>query len=86
MLVYMNRIIHLFKSNIDLNIALVLAVVTSFGEEVTINTVVSSLNSRILLLLLCLMLVIGGFKVLGLLDYLFRKSCVLLASILYCQH
>src|SRR5574344_1395875 len=67
----MQRLFYLFKTNLDLNIALILALTTSFGQNVTFQRTIEGLNTKILLLLFCLMMVVAGFRKLGVLDFFF---------------
>ncbi len=73
---YMQKILSLFKNNVDLSVALVLAVLSSFGPNVSLKRIEEGLNTKILLLLLCLMLVVAGFRKLGVLDYLYKKCFI----------
>ena len=69
----MKQLLSYFKKNLDLNIALILAVVSSFGPNVSLERIEEGLNLRILVLLFCLMIVVAGFRKLGVLDYLYKK-------------
>lgn len=77
----MQRLFYLFKTNLDLNIALILALTTSFGQNVTFQRTIEGLNTKILLLLFCLMMVVAGFRKLGVLDFLYQKSFILVKDV-----
>lgn len=72
----MKLLLSYFKKNLDLNIALILAVISSFGPNVTLSRIEEGLNLRILVLLFCLMIVVAGFRKLGVLDYLYKKCFI----------
>lgn len=62
-----------FRNNLDLSCALVLAVISSFFVQISWQNTLNALNLPVLILLFCLMVVVAGFRRVGLLDRLYKK-------------
>ena len=70
------NMLNFFKSNLDISIALILAVISTFVVSFDIHALVEALNLKVLLLLFCLMIVIASARIFGLLDYVYKKCFV----------
>ena len=68
------------KDNLDLSIAFILALISSFLVEFNQDALVKALNLEVLLLLACLMLVVAGFRLIGILDFCYKKCFALVAN------
>ena len=70
----MNYFFHLFKSNTDLIVSFFLATISCFIPKTDPVHTVLSINYEILFLLMCLMIVVAGFRKIGVLDGIY-KGC-----------
>ena len=70
----MQRFFLFLKNNIDLDIAILLALGSCFIDGIDPLSTVAGLNYEILLLLACLMTVISGFRKEGFLTLIFEKT------------